>query len=54
MIHNDYVRSLKFNRTNNSIISASSDIKKPLVITDMKQINKEYNFNLEKVKLRFF
>ena len=49
MVHNDYIMSIKFNRTNLSIISASSDNKNPLKISFLNKRNKEYNFNLDKV-----
>ena len=48
MIHNDYIRSIKYNQSNNSFTTASSDTKNPLKIFDIKNVNREYNFNLDK------
>ena len=50
-VHKDYIRSIKFNRTNYSIISASSDNCNPLKISYMDKSYREYNFNLDKVKI---
>lgn len=48
-IHKDYIRSIRFNRANNSIISASSENRNPLKISYIDKTHQEYNFNLDKV-----
>ena len=49
LVHNDYVRSIKFNKFNKTIISSSSDMKKPLIIMDPEGKKKTYIFELGKV-----
>ena len=55
LVHNDYVRSIKFNKFNKTIISSSSDMKKPLIIMDPEGKKKTYIFELGKVtKFKIF